>query len=274
MKALTPRFSLLSLCALLSTASLAHASTVLINNTFDTAAELADWDAITGYDSTAINTNNEFGTGNSMAGNVNASVNLLVVNFDSQVNLASIGDNITISFDYKWQATGVNTDFAPAFGFYNASETPANYQDDFGYMTRNVGSSMGLYYENGTNNYTLAGTDIVGAQDSFSGAYDGGARTFTMTVTRIADTNSNSIDDLQVDFTLYNPGTDTSRSLSAVYTDGEMNYDYFAIRSRNTNFYMDNVLATTSVPEPSTSALGLAAFAGILLFIQRLRTRR
>lgn len=250
---------------LLAGSAICQANTELLNVSFDSAADINAFDQVTGINSLTIDTNNIFGTGDSMLYSQGSSVNLLAFNFD-QVALQAPGDHLTVSFSYRWVNVGTgNTVDAPSFGFYNDSSTPTTYTDDYGYLGRNAGSSIGLYTESGGNNFSIAGTDISGPQASKSGAYDGSIRTMTFSLTRVADTNSDLLDDLQVTMSY-----DTSSVVYTYTTAPEFAFDYFALRTRN-DAYIDNVLITTNIPEPSSSGVILSLTSVVAIFLLRRR---
>ncbi len=274
-KSITKKFATVAAAAFALMATNSQA-VVIFNDTFDvgTTPTVGDdagdpddtaFTAVSGM-SVSVNTTNQLASGNSLFGNVSSSVNLLVTQFAAQT-LAAVGDSITLSFDYRWQdATAGNTDRIPVFGLYNTGGTASDYTDDIGYNAQFI---------TGTTNVIrffreLAGDNpLTGSGDSPLGStpytYDGTKRNFTMTLSRIADTNADSMDDLRVSLDLVDPEDDDNNlsGFSAVdTTQATFTFDQFALRSRSTSFYLDNVSVSTSIPEPGSIAL---LFGGSLL---------
>ncbi|MGE9289986.1 MAG: PEP-CTERM sorting domain-containing protein [Puniceicoccales bacterium] len=235
-----------------------HGATVFED---DFNAGTTHWNAVSGYTSLSINTANVFGTGDALDGNVGTnSVNLLSTQFTQQT-LNSIGDSISISFDYTWNGSSGASDRNPTFGLYSSEGTLTDYTDDVGYniqvITASDPDSYRYYQDVNTDDNPLTGGTETQIDSSQNFNYDGTPRNFTLTLERIADTNSDSLDDLSISFSVTDPNNASNNASSAVVATNVVtfSYDEFLLRSRATNFYMDNVIVTSSIPEPGSFAL-------------------
>jgi len=254
--------TLVSCTALLAVAPLN--ATVFFNDTFDSG--IGSWVGASGV-TAAINTSNVLGTGNALSGTTgSASINLLALGFTSQT-LSNVGDSLSIAFDYRWSASSTATvDRIPAFGLYNSADTGV-YTDDMGYNVQVITSSVKLQSEAGGDNIALAGNDDV-AINGASVAYTYSAAAvvrFTFTLERV-------LTGLKITTTLTPTGDSTPAvNLSSTVTSPlTFTYDEFLLRSRSTNYYLDNVsidFTAAAVPEPAsaTSIAGLVALGFIVL---------
>lgn len=253
-----PKLLLFSGIALGAFSATAQTTTIFSDN-FDSGTTAWSTD---GNVNISIDTGDQFGSGDSLSGDVLASVNLLTTTFSSQ-SLSSVGDSISVSFDYMYNGSAGNTDYVPAFGLYDGAASD-------GYYGRVDSNELYIQKENDSQAGLIAGnTDIVDSKlYSSNHSYDGGAIRFGLT---IALTGVNEVtvtmshDDL----------TPTNDDHSFSYTDSSpyLNFDTFALRSRSTDYFIDNVTVdTVAVPEPSTFAILTGVLA--VLFAVRRKQRR
>ncbi|MGE9294769.1 MAG: PEP-CTERM sorting domain-containing protein [Puniceicoccales bacterium] len=247
---------------------------VVFEDNFDD--DLGEWTTVSGFTGISIDTNNALGSGDSMSGDVSGSVNLLSAQFASQT-LSAIGDSISLSFSYRWDGVSGATDRNPTFGLYSDNGTPSDYTDDLGYNAQIIiqtdPDSYRFYRDvnAGDNPLTGGGETQLGSSTSFN--YDGTHRNFTMTLTRVADTNEDLTDDLSITLSVVDPNNSGNNVSSSVVDTSVATFTFseFLLRSRSTDFFMDNVLVQTSaIPEPGTYALiGGCIALGIVMLRRR-----
>ncbi|WP_269523304.1 PEP-CTERM sorting domain-containing protein [Coraliomargarita parva] len=286
--------SFLTLLGLVTSAARSQAD-VLINDSFDVGASptLADdgddpndtsWTAVAGYTSTALSTTDQLGSGNSLYGNVGGqSVNLLKTTFTEQT-LSQVGASLSVSFDYRTQSTlSSGNSYVPAFGFYDSdggtSSSNSLAPDGFeGYFARVDYDRVFLQGETGLDHLSVAGSDVFDQANQYYtdmagtvGNFDGSERNFTFTITRIADTGADGFDDIQMTITGIDPTNSTNNfsfsSISNVTSAQDYEFDMLGIRSRAANYWIDNIVVTSSIPEPNTFALfgGSLALGAVML---------
>jgi|GEM_PF-2801350 len=270
MKQYTLQSIFLAFCALLALPGMATAATVF-TDTFDSGA--GTWAESGSYNSiSVVDDSSGIGSGNALTGDVSGSVNALTNGFSS-TTLSSIGDSITLSFDYRWTATGSATSRAPAFGLYNTNAT-GSLDDDFGYQLETNPADVRLSYEFGTQNTILAGSDTDLLETTLWNDYLGVNGNFSMTLTRIADSNADSFDDVNLSFSFIDYATPANNLItSTIDTENQtFTFNEVAVRSGNRDFYIDNV-AVTTIPEPASVLLLLGAF-GLLAVSGRFGRKR
>lgn len=186
------------------------------------------------------------------------------------------GDFITLSFDFRYPSTpGNNAGGGFRFGLYNNGATPAtgnaaaaNDNDDQGYYlsvsTGTSAPSNNLFRETGGLSGVTAGTDrvTVGTATTTATSITGTeAHTALMTITRTGATSFTILG--QIDGTTVMNTTDAAGTV--------LLYNELAISTGGNNqaLNVDNVVVTSSVPEPGT--LGLLAAPGLLMLARRRR---
>ncbi|MDA3873389.1 MAG: hypothetical protein PF795_05465 [Kiritimatiellae bacterium] len=270
---------LLRVLTIILLTALPVSATVLLQDEFDTLD--SNWDAATNVN-ISLDTNDQLGSGNSLSGNVNNSVNLLATSFASQT-LSAPGHSLSLSFDYRWNgspSSGTN-DRVPAFGLYNSNGTGA-YTDDVGvhaYMWYTT-HEMLVMSETGGDNTALAGSDLFQIGNYQYGAskeFDGSERRFSLTLMRISDDagDADNLDDLQIAVSVEDPvNSGNNFNFSEIAYSGASSeiptwtFDEVTFRSRNTDYYFDNVEVSV-IPEPGTLGLVLGGLVLTLLSVGR-----
>ncbi len=211
--------------------------------------------------SISVNTGNQLGSGNSLDGNVSGSLNLTSTTFSTQT-LSSVGDSLSISFDYAYNGAAGQTEYIPAFGLYDSSI-------DEGYYGRVDNTSLRIFQEDDSASGYLAGSDSTSdLVQVFASNYSYGGQEvrFGLTLTRTAS------NEVTIAMSIVDPADSGNNvSFSGVDSTGALiAFDTFALRSRSTDFYMDNVtLEYSAVPEPGAFALIAGSLALFAIMIRR-----
>ena len=243
--ALLPRLA--AFIALSATGAL-HAATLVDDQFIDngvtngTDAQDAGWTAnnlglsITPFNSTG-NTSNAL--------RLAPSTTFSIANGVFSSSALAIGESITVSFDFRMTSTVVNNDAGLRFGLSSSANT---YGATLGTGTT-TGFGIAQYATNtlsGGTGYTTTGAPIA--------INDNASHTFSFQITRTSGTSLSFL------------ATVDSNTVSAVTSNSISNFTFTNIilgqGSTTHIFNIDNVLVTTAIPEPSSTALLLGA--GIL----------
>lgn len=215
------------------------------------------------------------GTGNALKLTITngTQIDRAVIGLFSAFTLANVGDQISLAFDFRLEATPtVNTADGFRFGFYNsngsvvATNGGTESDNDFGYQaTIGTGTTPGFNLNKETNSGAggLGSNNPNADRNSLSPTVlntvainDTLKHSATFTITRTASgvSLSSSVDGQEL-------GTATNTT-SPFFTFDEVVFNHATPQ----NFFLDNVnVTTTVVPEPtSTLLIGLGA-AGLLM---------
>jgi len=188
------------------------------------------------------------------------------------LTLANIGDSISLSFSFRFDATPGDNAAGFRFALSNSRGTPSTADDNGYYISISTGAATKthqIFRENGGTAPYLGGGDrtAIGATNSTaSNITDTVQHTGMLVLTKSGasgTTISASIDG-------------TSYFASVTDSSGLFTFDEIGISSANTsrNIWFDNVIVTSAaVPEPSSIFLVLAAGSGFLLRISRRKMR-
>ena len=205
---------------------------------------------------------------NSTAGNTNDGV----VPF-STVTLNSVGDSLTVQFDFRNLTNPPSMDRNPEFGFFNGTPVTGDMTTlptvTAGYDVQAIATTPGsdsavIETDAAGNLFTIGATvgTTYAAGSTFDGAY---TENFKFVLTKESATSTEL--DLYLNGSLVKTVTDTAST--------NFTYDEFALRARETadidNFSITDNIA--SVPEPSTvSILALTAMAFVAFQSVRRKT--
>ncbi len=257
--ALLPRLA--AFIALAATGAL-HAAT-LVNDQFidagftnGTDAQDAGWNAVANATPTIGAFNSSGNTSNALRLDTTATFSVTTGTFTNATPL-SIGESITLSFDFRIIAPPVSDGAGLRFGLSSSANTYA--------LTFGTGASSGAglaQFGASTTSGTNTGYALTGSAFSIN---DTASHTFSLQITRTGSTSLSFV------------GTVDANTVSAVTSNSVSNFTFTNIvlgqgSAAFNDFNIDNVLVTTAIPEPSSTALLLGA--GVLSAVLMARPKR